>query len=88
MLQGFGLQHTELACMCFASRILPGITFAYNSSYWYSAVGLSVQTNYTLTLGGTALGLVGTFVNWTAMIAGHESDRGICDRMQIADRQL
>lgn len=66
--KGFELRRTEIACMCFAGQILSGITFAYNSSYWYSAVGLSVETTYSLTLGGTALGLVGTFVNWTAIV--------------------
>lgn len=66
--RSFELRRTEIACMCFAGQILSGITFAYNSSYWYSAVGLSVETTYSLTLGGTALGLAGTFVNWTAIM--------------------
>lgn len=66
--RGFELRRTEIACMCFAGQIFSGICFAYNSSYFFASVGLSVSTTYKLSLGGTALALVGTFVNWFALM--------------------
>lgn len=66
--KGFELRRTEIACMCFAGQILSGISFAYNSSYFFEAVGLGTSTTYSLTLGGTGLALLATFGNWFALM--------------------
>ena len=39
-----------------------------SSSYFFEAVGLGTSTTYSLALGGTALALVGTVVNWTCLM--------------------
>ncbi|KAK3192262.1 hypothetical protein K4F52_001475 [Lecanicillium sp. MT-2017a] len=62
--RGFELRRTEIACMTFAGQILCGICFAYNSSYFFSQMGLGTETTYSLALGGTGLALVGCFANW------------------------
>lgn len=66
--KGFELRRTEIACMCFSGQILSGICFAYNSSFFFASVGLGTSTTYSLTLGGTALALVATVVNWVALM--------------------
>lgn len=62
--KGFERRRTEIACMVFAGQILCGICFAYNSSYFFQNVGMGTSATYSLALGGTALALVGCFVNW------------------------
>jgi SP family general alpha glucoside:H+ symporter-like MFS transporter len=62
--KGFELRRTEIACVVFAGQILCGICFAYNSSYFFQNVGIGTSATYSLALGGTALALVGCFVNW------------------------
>ncbi|KAH9214277.1 hypothetical protein DL95DRAFT_524002 [Leptodontidium sp. 2 PMI_412] len=66
--KGFELRRTEIACVCFAGQILCGICFAYNSSYFFQNVGIGTSATYSLALGGTALALVGCFVNWFALM--------------------
>jgi SP family general alpha glucoside:H+ symporter-like MFS transporter len=66
--KGVELRRTEIACLCFAGQILCGICFAYNSSYFFSQVGLGVSATYSLALGGTALAFVGCLVNWFALM--------------------
>ncbi|KAK9489818.1 hypothetical protein V1508DRAFT_426841 [Lipomyces doorenjongii] len=62
--KGFELRRTEIACMVFCGQITSGICFAYNSTYFFKQVGLTTSQTYKLNVGGTALALVGTFVNW------------------------
>lgn len=62
--KGTELRRTEIACFCFSGQILSGINFAYNSSYFFSQIGLGTKTTYSLNLGGTGLALIGTFMNW------------------------
>lgn len=66
--KGFELRRTEIACLVFAGQILCGICFAYNSSYFFSQIGLGTSTTYSLALGGTGLALVGCFVNWFVLM--------------------
>ncbi|KAK9366858.1 general substrate transporter [Lipomyces kononenkoae] len=65
--RGFELRRTEIACMVFIGQITCGICFAYNQTYFFQQVGLTSEQTYKLALGGTALALVGTFVNWFAI---------------------
>ncbi|KAK9241560.1 hypothetical protein V1506DRAFT_216183, partial [Lipomyces tetrasporus] len=39
----------------------------YNSTYFFQQVGLTAQQTYKLSVGGTALALVATLVNWFAI---------------------
>ncbi|MAD86658.1 MAG: hypothetical protein CL912_27190 [Deltaproteobacteria bacterium] len=66
--KGFELRRTEIACAVFAGQILCGICFAYNSSYFFSQVGLGTSATYSLALGGTGLALIGCFLNWFALM--------------------
>ncbi|OAA32947.1 general alpha-glucoside permease [Moelleriella libera RCEF 2490] len=66
--RGFELRRTEIACLVFAGQILCGIAFAYNSSYFFSQIGLGTSTTYSLALGGTGLAFVGCLVNWFVLM--------------------
>ncbi|KAM0324682.1 hypothetical protein ACHAQA_008075 [Verticillium albo-atrum] len=66
--KGTELRRTEIACVVFAGQILCGIAFAYNSSYFFSQMGLGTSTTYSLALGGTGLALVGCLINWFVLM--------------------
>ncbi|RDL33199.1 Uncharacterized protein BP5553_08638 [Venustampulla echinocandica] len=66
--KGFELRRTEISCLVFAGQILCGMSFAYNSSYFFSQVGLGTSATYSLSLGGTGLALVGCFINWFGLM--------------------
>jgi SP family general alpha glucoside:H+ symporter-like MFS transporter len=66
--KGDELRRTEIACLCFAGQILCGICFAYNSSYFFSQMGLGTNTTYSLALGGTGLAFIGCLVNWFVLM--------------------
>ena len=81
--KGTELRRTEIACMAFAGQILCGLSFAYNSTYFFQQVGLSTNASYKLVnyfcfqfiadlrrlnLGGTGLALVGTLISWFAVM--------------------
>ncbi|KAK1975472.1 alpha glucoside transporter [Colletotrichum cereale] len=66
--RGVERRRTEIACVAFAGQVLSGSTFAYNSVYFFQQAGLKPQDNYDLNVGGTALALVGTVVNWVALM--------------------
>lgn len=65
--RGVELRRTEIACIAFAGQVLSGGNFAYNSTYFFQQVGLPTNIIYKLNTGGTAMALVGTFVNWFAL---------------------
>ena len=46
--RGTELRRTEIACMAFAGQILCGLSFAYNSTYFFQQVGLSTSASYKL----------------------------------------
>ncbi|KAK2602026.1 hypothetical protein QQS21_004453 [Conoideocrella luteorostrata] len=66
--KGVERRRTEIACMAFAGQVLAGSSFAYNSTYFFQQVGLDSDTTYKLNIGGNALALVGTLVNWIALM--------------------
>ncbi|OIW22541.1 maltose permease MAL31 [Coniochaeta ligniaria NRRL 30616] len=66
--RGVERRRTEIACVAFAGQVLSGSSFAYNSTYFFQQVGLSTDTTYKLNTGGTAMALVGTLVNWFALM--------------------
>lgn len=66
--KGFELRRTEIACVAFAGQVLSGLSYAYNSTYFFQQIGLSTNQTYFLNLGGTFLALVGTLVSWFAIM--------------------
>ncbi|CRK27450.1 hypothetical protein BN1708_004356 [Verticillium longisporum] len=66
--RGIERRRTEIACLAFAGQVLSGSAFAYNSTYFFQQVGVSTEWTYKLNIGGTAMALVGTFVNWFALM--------------------
>jgi MFS transporter, SP family, general alpha glucoside:H+ symporter len=66
--RGVESRRTEIACVAFAGQVLSGSSFAYNSTYFFQQVGLSTDETYKLNMGGTGLALVGTLVNWVALM--------------------
>jgi SP family general alpha glucoside:H+ symporter-like MFS transporter len=66
--RGTELRRTEIACFSFMGQILVGLVFAYNSTYFFSQIGLDSSTTYNLNVGGTALALFGCFVSWFALM--------------------
>lgn len=67
-LRGVELWRTEIACMVFASHVLAGLIFAYNSTYFFQQVGLTPEQTYKLNIGGTFLALVGTLISWFTLM--------------------
>ncbi|OAA59141.1 alpha-glucoside:hydrogen symporter [Niveomyces insectorum RCEF 264] len=66
--RGTERRRTEIACVAFAAQVLAGSAFAYNATYFFQQVGLATDQTYKLNTGGTALALVGTLVNWFALL--------------------
>lgn len=62
--RGFERRRTEIACLAFAGQVLSGSSFAYNSTYFFSQIGLPEHTTYNLNVGGTGLALFGTLISW------------------------
>ncbi|KAK9241517.1 hypothetical protein V1506DRAFT_510360 [Lipomyces tetrasporus] len=65
--KGFEVRRTEIACLVFSGQITSGLYFAYNSTYFFNQVGLTTDQAYKLNVGGSALALVTTLVNWFAI---------------------
>lgn len=66
--RGVERRRTEIACVAFAGQVLAGSAFAYNSTYFFQQVGLNTDQTYRLNIGGTGMALVGTLVNWFALM--------------------
>ena len=62
--RGVEARRTEIACMVFAGTILTGLVFAYNTTYFFSSIGLSSSVTYHLNVGGTGMGLAATLISW------------------------
>ncbi len=54
--------------MAFAGQILSGISFAYNSTYFFQQVGLDTKTTYRLNIAGTVIALSGTLIAWFTLM--------------------
>lgn len=49
-------------------QIWCGLVFAYNSTYFFEQIGLPTSKTYKLNVGGTALALFGTLMNWLVLM--------------------
>ncbi|KAE8141908.1 general substrate transporter [Aspergillus pseudotamarii] len=61
------LRRTEIACCAWAAQSLCGAGLMGYSTVFYQRAGLAVSQSFTMSLVQYALGVVGTFVSWTAM---------------------
>jgi SP family general alpha glucoside:H+ symporter-like MFS transporter len=61
---GVEARRTEIASMVFAGTILTGLSFAYNTTYFFSSIGLSSSVTYHLNVGGTGMALAATLLSW------------------------
>lgn len=59
---------TEIACLAFGGQVLSGSTFAHNSTYFFSQVGLGTSATYYLNVGGNGMSLIGTLISWFAIM--------------------
>ncbi|SZF02254.1 unnamed protein product [Blumeria hordei] len=62
--RGIELRRTEIACMAFVGQVLSGISFAYNSTYFFQQIGLQTSDAYKLNVGGIGIALLGTIISW------------------------
>jgi SP family general alpha glucoside:H+ symporter-like MFS transporter len=62
--RGVEARRTEIASMVFAGTILTGLVFAYNTTYFFSSIGLSSSVTYHLNVGGTGMALAATLLSW------------------------
>jgi SP family general alpha glucoside:H+ symporter-like MFS transporter len=61
--KGSERRRTEIACVVFAGQVLSGLSFAYNSTYFFEQIKLPTATTYNLNLSGTRLALFGTLIS-------------------------
>ncbi|KNG85211.1 MFS alpha-glucoside transporter [Aspergillus nomiae NRRL 13137] len=61
------LRRTEIACCAWAAQSLCGAGLMGYSTVFYQRAGLAVSQSFTMSLVQYALGVVGTFISWTAM---------------------
>lgn len=61
------LRRTEISCCVWAAQSLCGAGLMGYSTVFYQRAGLAVSQSFTMSLVQYALGVVGTFVSWTAM---------------------
>lgn len=66
--KGFELRRTEIACIAFMGQILAGMYFAYNSTYFFQQIGLSVDQTYQLNVGGAGMALFAAIVSWLVVM--------------------
>ncbi|KAJ5611046.1 general alpha-glucoside permease [Penicillium lagena] len=67
-IKGTELRRTEIACMTFAGQVFIGINFAFNNTYFFQTIGVGTSTTFSLSLGGSCLGLFGCFINWFGLM--------------------
>lgn len=66
--KGVDLRRTEIVCGVWAIQILSGAAnFTGFSTYFFEAAGLDVSHAFSLSLGQTAIGAIGTISSWFLM---------------------
>jgi SP family general alpha glucoside:H+ symporter-like MFS transporter len=66
--RGVEARRTEIASMVFAGTILTGLSFAYNTTYFFASIGLSSSVTYHLNVGGTGMALAATLLSWVFIL--------------------
>lgn len=62
--KGTNLIRTEIACGAFLSQITDGGALAYSPTYFFEQAGISENTAYGISLGGTGIAFCGTCISW------------------------
>jgi MFS transporter, SP family, general alpha glucoside:H+ symporter len=65
--RGVNLRRTEIVCCVWLVQVVTGFGLALYSSYFFLQAGLPPKHAFTLTLVGSALGVVGTGCSWALM---------------------
>lgn len=65
--KGVDLRRTEIVCMTWIAQTFSGTVVGGLSSFFYTNAGLSTDDAYSLSLGQTGLGAVGTIGSWFIM---------------------
>lgn len=66
--KGVNLRRTEIACVVWAIQNICGSSFMGYSTYFYEQAGLSSTYSYDFSMIQYALGAIGTFLSWFAMM--------------------
>lgn len=64
--KGSDLRRTEISCVSFAGQILAGSLFG-GGTYFFEQAGMSAANAYKMSLGATAISVVGTIISWYLM---------------------
>ncbi|KFA75922.1 hypothetical protein S40288_05855 [Stachybotrys chartarum IBT 40288] len=62
--RGTNRRRTEIAIMCFLSQITNGGAMAYSGSFFFQQTGISDDTAYDISLGGTGIAFIGVIISW------------------------
>ncbi|ORX41087.1 alpha-glucoside:hydrogen symporter [Kockovaella imperatae] len=65
--KGTNLRRTEIACMAWSAQVLCGTWFGGGGSYFFEQAGLSTTTSFSFGIGGSAMGIAGTFLAWAVI---------------------
>ena len=65
--RGVDLRRTEIVCMTWIGQTLSGTVVGGLSSFFYTNAGISTSNAYSLALGQTGIGAVGTIASWFIM---------------------
>lgn len=60
--KGTNLRRTEICCFVFVANVAAGIYFANSPTYFFEQAGVTASNTYKLSLGGSALGFIGTLL--------------------------
>lgn len=67
LFKGVNLRRTEIVCMTWMIQNLCGLAFISYSTYFYQQAGMDVDSSFSMSVGQTAIGLVGTTISWFLM---------------------
>lgn len=68
LFKGSNLRRTEICTVVYTNQVFSGVPFAMGySTYFFQLAGLPTSTSFSLSLGGTAIGFVGTCVCWVVI---------------------
>lgn len=87
--RGSDARRTEIGVGVFAVCQLSGVVFTIGySSYFFELAGLSTSLSYSLSIGVTVLGLVGTMLSWLLINTAGRRPSFICGTIALAIIEL
>lgn len=67
LFKGVNLRRTEIVCVTWVIQNFCGAAFIAYSTYFYQQAGMDVDNAFSMSVGQTAIGLVGTIISWFLM---------------------